>query len=446
LTEIRFINDFSCTDVFHGKKYHMVTGDGVADVINLQFDEGFVINLLDFNTSRLVNQDRIGALNYMMIQVPLLGRMVFEESGKYYSMVPGNACIYYPPNRKQVMNIPTNAFRAVVIGLDLDRFRMKGMDGDTSREILETIKDKYRIGERRFFDVDDRIMVEMYALDSILEDPSIVEDDVVYGIVSDIFHQLFEKDFRWCDMAPVGLDNPEDRLYGELLKDENEGRSIESICSEIGIDRYSISPIFRDVYGDTPLAFMKHHRMLRSAGAILLGQNNMRAVSESAGYDTESKFASSFRKRFGCRPKHFREEFMKGVYIRTSDRVRTYHYVRPSLVLRDVAIDPVGLPDVLRGDDLLGRPEGQDPARAREHEYLVGRLRCYVHIVADHYDELVLPVGHLLQQGGDEHLRTDVQIGSGLVEDEDPRILHQPPCDHHLLILSGGQLVHRLVG
>jgi len=314
LVEIRFYNDFSCYDVYHGKKYHMVTDDGNADVINVQFDQGFVINTLDFNTSHLVNQDRIGTMNYLMVQFPLLGRMIFEENNEKFSMVPGDACIYYPPNQKQIMDIPTHKYRSIVIGLNLDKFELKNVHPEKSKEILEEIKQKYRIGERRFFKANDRIMVEVYALNSVVDNLPEIHDNVTYGIVSDLFYQLYRNEIQWCTMNSTLLDKPEDKLYGELLKEYNEGKSIENICNENDIDRFSINQAFREMYGNTPLAFMKHHRMLKSAGIILLGQNNMKKVSELAGYDTESKFAKSFKSKFGFRPKHFREEFLKDAY------------------------------------------------------------------------------------------------------------------------------------
>ncbi len=287
----------------------MVTSDGHADVTNIQYSEGFVVNLLDFKTSHLINQDRIGKMNYLMVQIPIIGRMIFEENKEKYSMVPGDACIYYPSNQKQIINIPTHKFRSIAIGLNLDEFVLKNIPPEKSREILEEIKQRYQIGEWRFFKTNDRIMVETYALDLIMDNLPETQDDVVYGIVSDIFYQLFRNEIQWCTMNPTIPDKPEDRLYMELIKECNEGRSIESICNENNIDKFGINPAFREMYGNTPLAFMKHHRMLKSAGIIILGQKNMKKVSESAGYSTESKFAKSFKDKFGCRPKHFKEEF-----------------------------------------------------------------------------------------------------------------------------------------
>jgi len=349
----------------------MVTDDGDADVINVQFEQGFVINTLDFNTSHLVNQDRIGTMNYLMVQFPLLGRMIFEENNEKFSMVPGDACIYYPPNQKQIMDIPTHKYRSIVIGLNLDKFELKNVHPKKSREILEEIKQKYRIGERRFFKANDRIMVEVYALNSVMDNPPEIHDNVTYGIVSDLFYQLYRNEIQWCTMNSTLLDKPEDKLYGELLKEYNEGKSIENICDENDIDRFSINHAFREMYGNTPLAFMKHHRMLRSAGIILLGQKNMKKVSELSGYDTESKFAKSFKNTFGFRPKHFREEFLKDAYTTLLDRIRTYHNARPSFVFRYVASNPVCLLYVLFRDDILRNSKCQNLTGAGQYQYLV---------------------------------------------------------------------------
>ena len=57
--EIRIYNDFDSVPTEKGRLYTMETEDGSASVINHVFDEGFVVNRMDFETSYLTNQNRI---------------------------------------------------------------------------------------------------------------------------------------------------------------------------------------------------------------------------------------------------------------------------------------------------------------------------------------------------------------------------------------------------
>ncbi|MBQ8180290.1 MAG: hypothetical protein IJ026_07670 [Candidatus Methanomethylophilaceae archaeon] len=88
-TDIRIYNDFTVSDVHGGRLYRLETPEGVADCTNFIFEEGFVVNRMDFRVREFTNQDRIGEMNYLMLNFPVHGRSVVEYGGNLFPRVPG---------------------------------------------------------------------------------------------------------------------------------------------------------------------------------------------------------------------------------------------------------------------------------------------------------------------------------------------------------------------
>ncbi len=119
--------------------------------------------------------------------------------------------------------------------------------------------------------------------------------------------------------CPVGF-GFEDRLFDMLAEDTAGSLDVKDCCDRIGIDRYGISRRFKEVYGRTPYAFQKHHRILQSAVALATGDERMTEVARRFGYTKEGKFAKAFKEEFGIRPKHFRSEYLESLDFDDHDR------------------------------------------------------------------------------------------------------------------------------
>jgi hypothetical protein len=63
--------------------------------------------------------------------------------------------------------------------------------------------------------------------------------------------------------------------------------------------------------------------------------------------------------------------------------------------------------------------------------------------VAHHHHREAVPAGQVLEKAGDLHLVLDVQVGGGLVQQKDVRVLDEASRYHHLLALSGRELCER---
>lgn len=105
------------------------------------------------------------------------------------------------------------------------------------------------------------------------------------------------------------------------------------------------------------------------------------------------------------------------------------------------------MPDIVGGYHILRGADRVDSSVV-EHYDVVGIPGREVQIVAYHDDNYALFLGEPLQQTDDIHLVMYVQIGRGLIQQKNLRLLGYPAGEHDALMLACGQLVevpHRQV-
>ncbi len=212
------------------------------------------------------------------------------------------------------MTLQTNRYQGISLILNLETFRLNGCEGLPPADmVLKTLMEKYDVDSLKVFRFSKRAMVSLHAIHRMLENHDI-DENRLHWLVSDVIREMYLAE-------ETGLTNeklpsqtlPEDKLYDVMMSESAGSRTIEDICEELNIDKYDVSRRFSRIYGSTPYAILKRRRMLESACSLLLGESDMKTVAEYAGYMSESKFAKAFKQEFGCRPKHFRTEFLNGL-------------------------------------------------------------------------------------------------------------------------------------
>lgn len=152
-------NDFTVTPIQNGFIYERSDINGRSKVTNLFFDRGFVLNCIDMRTQHISNQDKVGKMNYLMICCTVYGRKDLRIEGETTSRIVGTAEVYHPSGRRVDMNIPTDRYVGLVIGIDINRFHL---DSDIpADQVLDRIAQKYLVDQRRSFLLDNRMMVKL---------------------------------------------------------------------------------------------------------------------------------------------------------------------------------------------------------------------------------------------------------------------------------------------
>jgi len=87
--DVKIYNDYNRAPIDGGYEYVMEDEGGSAKVRNYIFDSGFLLNHIDDNARVLVNQDRVGQMDYLLINAGLYGRVNIEVDSGSHSRVAG---------------------------------------------------------------------------------------------------------------------------------------------------------------------------------------------------------------------------------------------------------------------------------------------------------------------------------------------------------------------
>ncbi len=92
----------------------------------------------------------------------------------------------------------------------------------------------------------------------------------------------------------------------DLRHNLSQRRTIDELSAKYCISATSLKTSFRDVFGSPIAAYMKRLRMERAAELLLTGDASVAEIGQSVGYETPSKFTSTFKTYFGMTPAEYR--------------------------------------------------------------------------------------------------------------------------------------------
>jgi len=200
-----------------------------------------------------------------------------------------------------------------------------------TKKVLDELSSRYKADERKSFVFSAKAMVALHTVNSILESGTL-DEKMLHRLVSEVLKEMYlSKEVEFKTKILPSETTPEDRIYDRLVSDSGRFESVKDICDDVGMNRCTVCDRFSRIYGCTPYALQKRDRMLKAASSMLLGATNMGNVAESVGYESESKFAKAFKEEFGCRPKHFRNEFLDDRNIQNRSETSSH----PSPAFRD---------------------------------------------------------------------------------------------------------------
>ena len=96
------------------------------------------------------------------------------------------------------------------------------------------------------------------------------------------------------------------RVRKAMLKDLSRSTPLEQFLRGEAISTVTFQTIFKQIYGRSPYAYLKHYRMNSAAVQLRESNESINQIALSLGYSNASKFARAFRDVFGVLPKHYR--------------------------------------------------------------------------------------------------------------------------------------------
>lgn len=96
------------------------------------------------------------------------------------------------------------------------------------------------------------------------------------------------------------------RVRKTMLKDLSRSTPLEQFLRGEAISTVTFQTIFKQIYGRSPYAYLKHYRMNSAAVQLRESNESINQIALSLGYSNASKFARAFRDVFGVLPKDYR--------------------------------------------------------------------------------------------------------------------------------------------
>lgn len=92
------------------------------------------------------------------------------------------------------------------------------------------------------------------------------------------------------------------RVRKAMLKDLSRSTPLEQFLRGEAISTVTFQTIFKQIYGRSPYAYLKHYRMNSAAVQLRESNESINQIALSLGYSNASKFARAFRDVFGVLP------------------------------------------------------------------------------------------------------------------------------------------------
>lgn len=104
--------------------------------------------------------------------------------------------------------------------------------------------------------------------------------------------------------VPANLQELErlEKMLNYLNMHFTEVISLQDLADQVHLSREVCCRLFKKMTGKTITGYLEEYRVNKSFSLMQSGQYSMTQITEMVGFSNPSRFASAFRKRFGCNP------------------------------------------------------------------------------------------------------------------------------------------------
>ena len=126
-----------------------------------------------------------------------------------------------------------------------------------------------------------------------------------------LLHEIVEQVMQIaCPEKAVDYQDSQEQIirhvHNELTANLAERVTIEELSRKYLMNTTTLKRCFKQVYGETIAAHMKKHRMEQAASLLLKTQNDIAAIAQAVGYESQSRFTAAFKETYGELPTEYR--------------------------------------------------------------------------------------------------------------------------------------------
>ena len=110
------------------------------------------------------------------------------------------------------------------------------------------------------------------------------------------------------EYIPKSITEKIKHVKAHLLEDAEERPGLQQLAREHGLSLTQLKTGFKQIYGETPYAYLKRYRMHQAAAILLNTDTKISDISQKIGYQNASKFAEAFQHVMGVTPLKYRNQ------------------------------------------------------------------------------------------------------------------------------------------
>jgi len=108
----------------------------------------------------------------------------------------------------------------------------------------------------------------------------------------------------------------------EVLDNPANPHTVQSLATTATMSRSAFAESFRHYFNDTPMAFVRHVRLRRSADMLRTTNKSIGSIATQTGFASRSHFSQSFTAEFGATPGDFRRAAAEDALAPNTRRLR----------------------------------------------------------------------------------------------------------------------------
>lgn len=127
----------------------------------------------------------------------------------------------------------------------------------------------------------------------------------IKGLLCEVFAMiLYGHRQELTKFVPANLQELErlEKMLNYLNMNFTEVISLQDLADQVHLSREVCCRLFKKMTGKTITGYLEEYRANKSFSLVQSGQYSMTQITEMVGFSNPSRFASAFRKRFGCNP------------------------------------------------------------------------------------------------------------------------------------------------
>lgn len=110
------------------------------------------------------------------------------------------------------------------------------------------------------------------------------------------------------DYIPKSVTEKIKHVKEHLLEDTEKRPGLRELACEHGLSLTQLKTGFKQIYGETPYAYLKRYKMHRAAALLTETDKKVGDIAQESGYQNASKFADAFRDVMGITPLQYRNK------------------------------------------------------------------------------------------------------------------------------------------